>query len=418
MNFRPVQTAEIKISVCPSSEYETDDSFESDLVEKSETFDFFCRLVPFPYAARKDVGLVRLTIMAAHFLLVIAVRQRFRVRMTRYASGIRMVRLFQSGFDPGVLGQISVRHGDHIGVFFLQPFVECPTHDAHEGCIPVGSSSSDGIRKFDLSKVISTVTGFAERDQIVRRISSGLPAFDVVHIQDRVLGSALAALTDVAVPEQDVFPRVPEGQLRTGLVVRSVRERKAFLTGLQELCVERCRLDGDVGDRKDFRHLPDDLEMRGDFRLHGRGQPTLVLGTYPVEKPGLSVPRLPVSSASAVLSSFRDELGYVGTKFDFGRIDFFRPGTGRDSDDFAPGIDAEIDGLCELCGLIQQLNGERFQSSDFCKFAFQHPPDAAVPCRRHKRLTVQADYVYRFQAIRPPSFGHVLCSDKAAHMRP
>ena len=65
VNFRSVQTAEIKISVCPSSEYETDGSFESNLVEKSETFDFLCRLVSFPYAARKDVGLVCLTIMAA-----------------------------------------------------------------------------------------------------------------------------------------------------------------------------------------------------------------------------------------------------------------------------------------------------------------------------------------------------------------
>jgi hypothetical protein len=61
--------------------------------------------------------------------------------------------------------------------------------------------------------MILLMTGLTKRNQVIRRIASGLTAFDVMDIQYRVAGFAFTALAGMLIPKEDVFPDV----LPTGL---------------------------------------------------------------------------------------------------------------------------------------------------------------------------------------------------------
>ena len=63
----------------------------------------------------------------------------------------------------------------------------------------------------------------AQGDTVVRGITSGLPALDVVDMQLIVLGLPIAALAFVPVPEQHVFTYIREPELFSLLVVGPLR---------------------------------------------------------------------------------------------------------------------------------------------------------------------------------------------------
>ena len=87
-------------------------------------------------------------------------------------------------------------------------------------------------------------------------VASGLPALDVMDVQDFVPALAVAALTRMSVPVEDVFAHVPELELRPVLVV-STGEAGV----LYPLRVELRHLDGDGGDGKEGADLLDGRDV-------------------------------------------------------------------------------------------------------------------------------------------------------------
>ena len=90
----------------------------------------------------------------------------------------------------------------------------------------------------------------AQRDKVVRRISTYLSALDMMDMQLSVLGLPLAALAFVPVPEQHVFTHIPESELFTFLVVGTLRQRQSVFLCFQQLGIELRSLDRYLLDRQ------------------------------------------------------------------------------------------------------------------------------------------------------------------------
>ena len=107
------------------------------------------------------------------------------------------------------------------------------------------------------------MAGLTQGNEIIRRIAAGASALQVMDIEHSVFGFAMAVLTDVTVPEKDIFTHV----VKAGLLALLV-----FLTGnlrmLELLHVKGRRLYGNGGDGQDFQHFLNPRQMGVNAVLH------------------------------------------------------------------------------------------------------------------------------------------------------
>ena len=124
-------------------------------------------------------------------------------RIATDATGINRMILRKPCLGTGMLGDVAVRLvarnciSEH---FFKSNEYRLP-HDAHYGSILQGSAATDRLGQLDFTSMVLRVAFRTQGDEVVRGITSGLPALDVVDAQLIVLGLPLAALAFVPVPE-------------------------------------------------------------------------------------------------------------------------------------------------------------------------------------------------------------------------
>ena len=59
-----------------------------------------------------------------------------------------------------------------------------------------------------------------ERDEVVRRIAAGFPAFEVMDVENRIFGLATAMATPVTITKENVLADVPKSELFSLLIPR------------------------------------------------------------------------------------------------------------------------------------------------------------------------------------------------------
>ena len=230
----------------------------------------------------------------------------------------------------GVLGNVAMGlpHGDI--QLRTKPQEQFLPHDAHEGSVSRGVTLALlEVLCGDDALVELLVAILAESDQIIRGISSGLPAFPVMHMElDVVLFRRMgaAALAGVAIPPEDVLPDVILSKHFALLVVLALRDGFAFLHCLDKLEVKLSGLNDH------FRHgeqIANPLDCRNVFLnldLHRGCEPTLVLAVYPVVEPRLTIPCFAISPCSAELPAGREVVHHMTVdqakmvKIDFGKF--------------------------------------------------------------------------------------------------
>ena len=180
---------------------------------------------------------MNLTVVFAHLLLKEILLEPFGFQIAGNAVGVGTVRFCDSVGYAGVLRQIAVCVlNGLIRMNQLQTVKERPSHDSHKSFCAKGFSALD--LQINLSLVIGLVTGLAEGDEVVRRVSAGTAALQVMDVEHRILGFAQAVPACMSVAPKHVFAHVPEAELFTLLITDTGYIR--VLNGLQ---VETCRFD-------------------------------------------------------------------------------------------------------------------------------------------------------------------------------
>ena len=185
-----------------------------------------------------------LSVVLSRLLLEEEISSSQRFQISRNAEGVGAMRLGPAKSNALVLRQIAVGVLDRqTGMRLAHAVQQCPTHDAHEGFRPERMTALD--LQLDLSCVISLVACLAQRDQVVWRISARFTTLKMMHVEDRILGSASTVLTDMTVSEKNVLAHVPESKLVALLIARP------FDFGIPDLLnVEGCGFNHDLGDGK------------------------------------------------------------------------------------------------------------------------------------------------------------------------
>ena len=212
-----------------------------------------------------------LSVVLSRLLLEEEISSSQRFQISRNAEGVGAMRLGQAKSNALVLRQIAVGVLDRqFRVRLAYAVKQRPAHDAHEGFRPERLTALD--LQLDLSCVISLVACLAQRDQVVWRISARFTTLKMMHVEDRILGSASTVLTDMTVSEKNVLAHVPESKLVALLIARP------FDFGIPDLLnVEGCGFNHDLGDGKQSSDRLDARNVRLDTVLHGRRKPSLVL---------------------------------------------------------------------------------------------------------------------------------------------
>ena len=167
--------------------------------------------------------------------------------------------------DTFVFGQVAEGQMHRLVLMFSFEFVvHFPSNDGHERSVAERLTASFDFQ-FNFSSVISLVTCFAQRDEIVGAIASGLAAFKVMDVQDFIFAFSMAVLALVVIAEQNVFAYVPEAELWSLLVLLP---RDAGV--LQELRIELCHFHDDGFDGKDGTDRLHNVEMGFDLLSDGR----------------------------------------------------------------------------------------------------------------------------------------------------
>ena len=235
--------------------------------------------------------------MTPHLFLVEIIPKRLCQRMPADASCVCIVRFGQSVPDAGILCDVAIGEA-YIRILLFQLLVKSPSHDTHEHSIPKYHPAPNHFRKFYYSFVISFVTGFTERNQVVRSVTARLSAFDVMHIEYLVFGFSFATLASMPVAEQDIFTHVPETELFP-LLVFSSHDIRIF----DFLDIERCNFYDNFRNRKYLMYPSDNGEMRIYLILYRWGKPSLA--TLTILKSRFPVSCLAITPGSAVLSARR-----------------------------------------------------------------------------------------------------------------
>ena len=234
-----------------------------------------------------------LSVVLSRLLLEEEISSSQRFQISRNAEGVGAMRLGQAKSNALVLRQIAVGVLDRqFRVRLAYAVKQRPAHDAHEGFRPERSTALD--LQLDLSCVISLVACLAQRDQVVWRISARFTTLKMMHVEDRILGSASTVLTDMTVSEKNVLAHVPESKLVALLIVRAFNSRILDL-----LNVERCRLNHDLGDGKQSADRIDARHVRLNAVFNGRCKPSLVFRSDTVQKARRTVARLAMTSITS-----------------------------------------------------------------------------------------------------------------------
>ena len=146
------------------------------------------------------------------------------------------------------------------------------------------------------------MTGLAQCDEIVRGVPACLTGFDVMDVQDLVLGLAVAVLAGVTVTEQDVLSGVPEPHLFSLLILLTL-----YVRFFKQMRVELCHLDDCLRHGEDCVYFPDECEVR----LHRLFRREPAVGTASVFEPWGTIACLTVSSCPPCLPSGGEEFLYV-----------------------------------------------------------------------------------------------------------
>ena len=212
-----------------------------------------------------------LTVVLARLALEEKVSSSQRIQISGNAEGVGAMRLGQAKSNALVLRQIAAGVLDsQFRVRLAYAVKQRPAHDAHEGFRPERMTALD--LQLDLSCVICLVACLAQRDQVVWRISARFTTLKMMHVEDRILGSASTVLTDMTVSEKNILAHVPESELVALLIARP------FDFGIPDLLnVEGCGFNHDLGNGKQSADRLDARNVRLDTVLHGRRKPSLVL---------------------------------------------------------------------------------------------------------------------------------------------
>ena len=105
--------------------------------------------------------------------------------------------------DARVFGEIAVGQMD-MRKSCLRLVVDAPANDAHLRRVSQASTFSRNLVLL-MGAVNEIVTGFAERDQIIRAIPAGLSGLDVMDVEDRVFRFALTPLACMPVKSRTHF---------------------------------------------------------------------------------------------------------------------------------------------------------------------------------------------------------------------
>ena len=336
-------------------------------------------MVKFSHSALENRTLVDLSIVLASLALVEEVASSQRIQITRNAEGIGAMRLWKTKDNALVLRQIPVGVLDReFRMGLADAFKQRPAHDAHEGLCSERRAAPD--LQLDLPCVICLVTGLAERDQVVWRVTARLAALKMMHVEDRILGSASTVLADMTVSENNVLAHVPESKLVTLLVVRASDFRILDL-----LNVEGCRFNHDFGDRKHSANRFNARDVRLNAVLHGRRKPSLVLGSNAIVEARCAVARLAIAPCTSGSQTVGQKSRDVLSKLDFGCEDLLLFRRSGHANVFCASIDAKRDVLLRLARGDGQPDRERRSSLDDGLARFQH---VSRLCRRtrHQRL--------------------------------
>lgn len=273
MDSGAIQQTHIKIARTSSTKDKAVLTIIAYTVEKPEALHVLKSRVTLPLTTFPDGGFVQLAIIAPHPLEQIA-RSRLRGQgVATDTASVDHMSLVELVSNPALFRQVAIGQM-HLGKLRLYLLIDGPSHAIHvRGIAQTDPSPLDLV--FLMTAMNQVVTGLTQRDEILRTIPSGLSRLNVMHIQDRVFGLAVAPLTAVAVPGQDVLAHIPEAQLGSLLVLLASDLRMADL-----LEIELCDLNGDLADGQELMTEADGLQMHLDFVLHRGSQPALSFKEY------------------------------------------------------------------------------------------------------------------------------------------
>lgn len=131
----------------------------------------------------------------------------------------------------------------------------------------------------------------AKRDEVIRGIAAGFPAFKVVNGENRIIGLAAAVAAPMSVTKENILADVPKSELFPLLIVRpfDVRIRDS-------LDVESSSFHNDLCYRKKFPHGVNAGQMGVDFVFNARSQPTFIFTMNPVVETRCAVTCLAVAT--------------------------------------------------------------------------------------------------------------------------
>lgn len=154
--------------------------------------------------------------MTAHFLLIKDHTVTHSIRVSADTACIDEVVLRQVVLYPCIFCDIAICHVYHDAkrlVGLLYPVEKGPPHDTHKCSIVKFHAAPDVFRQAYGTVMITLVTCFAECDQVIRCVSPGLTAFDMMHVKHWIFRFAFATLALMAVTEEYILTYVPEVEL-------------------------------------------------------------------------------------------------------------------------------------------------------------------------------------------------------------
>ena len=236
------------------------------------------------------------------------------------------------------------------------------------------------------------MTGLAERDQVVWRITTRLAALKMMHVEDRIIGSTSTMLADMTVSEKDVLAHVPESKLVALLITRP------FNFGILDfLNVEGRGFNHDFCDRKHSANCFNARDVRLNAVLHGRRKPSLALGSNAIIEARGAVARLAIAPCTSEGQTVGQKSRDVLSKFDFGREDLLLFRRGGNANVHCACVDAKRHVLLRLARGDGQLDREWRSPHDDGLACLQHVSRLGRRTR-HQRLAAHVQNKY-FQSI-------------------
>lgn len=213
-----IQLSQVKVTTASATKYEALLITICHFIKQPEPHYLVWGLITFAVSTFYNRVLMYLPVVAPDLFLVEIIPQRFCHRMAADASCVNAMRFGQVVSDACVFREIPVSQSD-IWIQCFQLVVKCPSHDTHKRSITKCHPTFDAFRKFYRPFVITFVAGLTEGNQVIGRITSALPAFDMVHIKYLILRFPFAALAGMPIPEQYIFTYIPETELLPLLIL-------------------------------------------------------------------------------------------------------------------------------------------------------------------------------------------------------